>query len=351
MFAEFTIDGVTYRAKVLRYSRNNSRVGWPAQWTPVALQNKTEVNGRGWQTMKLPTHQLKMFASGRAAVTERQVAWALDQKLGLVPGSDKSSQCLYVRKAVRNLFMPLADRSFTDYQNGHGAPLRWRRKARPKICSLVSSDAITANVFDYLWQTSPGILTESLSLPPDPVTFNFERQFPFVPNSKRCPNVDAAFGYSSASPVHWVGIEAKLTEPFPATRRKLFSNTYLQTNEWWSGLDALKSLASTFAGDGYLKVDSHLDRGQLIKHILGMAADSRKNGGGASRVKLIYLWYNVGTIESQIHQQELDDFKEVVDRTDARFESMTWQTLIQRVVEKCGNTHQPYVEYIKKRYL
>ncbi len=48
----------------------------------------------------------------------------------------------------------------------------------------------------------------------------------------------------------------------------MMNKAYVQNNEWWQGLGALKELALEFVGEGNESIERYLDRGQLIKHIL-----------------------------------------------------------------------------------
>ncbi len=169
----------------------------------------------------------------------------------------------------------------------------------------------------------------------------------------RPPNVDVALEYQSNRELDWVGIESKFREPYPASRHRLIDHKYLAQSVLWDGLPETRRLAGSICGEdsGKEREKSHLYRGQLIKHLLGMRRNRVDNKKDARRVMLVYLWYEVPSDESDAHQREINDFGSILCKDNVLFKAMTWQDLIEKLALRSGDDHGDYHKYLKERYV
>jgi len=253
-----------------------------------------------------------------------------------------------------NLYEPLCAEATRDYEQGDGTPSKAKNGYLAHLWALYNSDAIAANVFNY-WKTrDPGRMSVYLDVRSDIIeSIQFERKFQILPQGTK-PNIDVAIRCASGGEFDWIGIESKMVETYPAKRRKLFDEKYFAPGgTWWDGLPETRRLAESFRGDGSktAPINRHLDRGQLIKHILGLRNACRKTGNDPSRIMLIYMWFDVDSPEARRHDQEVSEFAAVLTGDGVRFRSSTWQTLIKHLVEGEEETHPAYTAYLRDRYL
>lgn len=274
--------------------------------------------------------------------------------MALQKGHPRSpGEALYTPSLRENLFEPLCDDATREYAQGDGTPLKGKNGCLPHLWALHNSDAIAANVFHYWKIRDPGRVSHFLDAPVGTASIHFERKFQILPRGTK-PNIDVALRFAPGAELDWVGIESKMVETYPATRRKLFDEKYFAAGAtWWAGLDNTRLLAESFRGDGGKteEVNRHLDRGQLIKHVLGLRNACRIAGTDPSRVMLMYFWFDVDSPEARRHEEEVAAFAPVLASDGVRFRAMTWQTVIGHVAEREQDRHPEYVAYLRTRYL
>lgn len=290
------------------------------------------------------------------AIKRRQSEWAEQRRISLQPGNPRSSgPALYTYSLEANLFEQLGTAATEEFRQGDGSALSGKRGSRPHLWALHSSDALTVNVFNYWKKRNCAQMARYLDLPGDgAVDMHFEKKFPILSSGSKPPNIDVAIKFAPGFPCPWAGIECKFGEVYPAKRRKLFDEKYFAPGtQSWEGLRHTRKLAETFKGDGRIreKTARHLDRGQLIKHLLGLRNWCRSNNTDPSGIVLIYLWYDADSVEARLHEEEVSNFAETLKSDNVNFKHMTWQALITRVVEKASDGDCDYAAYLKDRYL
>lgn len=291
----------------------------------------------------------------KSAILSQQVAWAKRRGIRLQKGNPKSrGDAYYTTSLGDNLFEPLCREAEIEYEQGDGTPLKSKNGSLPHLWALHNSDAIAVNVFHY-WKTrSPATVARYLGIPEKGIeSIHFEQKFQILPSGTK-PNIDVAIRYCPNSELAWVGIESKMVETYPAVPRKLFDDKYFVVPaQWWTGLDATRRLAESFRGDGK-KTETerhHLDRGQLIKHVLGLRSACRESNTDLCKVMLIYLWFDVDSSEAREHEKELAALADVLARDGVQFRAITWQELIGAMSESEREKHTEYVAYLCERYV
>ena len=87
-----------------------------------------------------------------------------------------------------------------------------------------------------------------------------------------------------------------------------------------------------------------MDAPQLLKHILGLATKYGPKG-----FRMLYLWYEVPSVEAERHRLEIQHFIEYV-RDEVHLSDMTYQELFE-AIRKCPNSGQDYISYyLHQRY-
>jgi len=83
----------------------------------------------------------------------------------------------------------------------------------------------------------------------------------------------------------------------------------------------------------------------LVKHILGLATPF----GTKKRVRLRYVWYDVGGKESEEHYAEITDFRSaVVPEVD--FAATTFHDFLDRL-RQVTEPKNGYLAYLRDRYI
>jgi hypothetical protein len=90
----------------------------------------------------------------------------------------------------------------------------------------------------------------------------------------------------------------------------------------------------------------HLDGGQLLKHLLGLA---RQDAGRP--VLLVYLWFDPGGAAASSHRAEIARFRQdiAMGRDEVRFHALTVQELVARLRQSSG-VDRGYAQYLHDRY-
>lgn len=88
-----------------------------------------------------------------------------------------------------------------------------------------------------------------------------------------------------------------------------------------------------------------MDAPQLLKHMLGLNYENRFKEKGFT---LLYLWYEIPSMEADKHRSEIESFKKAIGQ-DIDFQVLTYQELFQRIKGIPG-TDQSYLSYLGVRY-
>jgi len=270
---------------------------------------------------------MKAASSSRAAILERQRAWA--KAAGRVP--DRQG---YLDTVDSNLWRPMCDRSRNAFQNGSGGELERKMRA------LHSSSALAVNFFEYWVDADRLPLQHVLGLGSSIQAVAFEAQY-HTGLEGNPPNLDVSL---SLAPGHTVAIESKFCEWLT---RKPAANEHFKPKYFPSGpgLWAAQSLSQcqALAEDLRSKREhfSYLDAPQLLKHALGLATQL------GQRFDLLYLYYDWPGLESNKHQDEVARFAKRVG-TELRFRAFTYQELFLQLESK--NVDRSYLAYLRARY-
>ena len=99
----------------------------------------------------------------------------------------------------------------------------------------------------------------------------------------------------------------------------------------------------------YLDTYKNLDATQLLKHLLGAACAIKDK----SNIRLVYLWYDAFGTEGDIHRDEIEKNKKIVEGTTTiKVFHITYQELIVNLWNNLDhNEHLDYLNYIADRYL
>jgi hypothetical protein len=200
-------------------------------------------------------------------------------------------------------------------------------------------------VFDYWADRNLAPVAAALGLPGRLALLEFEKQFPTGLGGTP-PNLDLALTADSGQVV---GVESKFSEwlaPKPAGK-ELFKEKYFPkgTDEVgrWAGLALPECQALAVDLQTGRTTFRYLDAAQLLKHVLGMASNSREH------FSLYYLYFDVPGGESEVHAREVTQFEERVG-AEVGFKSATYQEVYCRFVEFAKAEHQAYLEYLRGRY-
>ena len=171
----------------------------------------------------------------------------------------------------------------------------------------------------------------------------FESKFPINNNFRYSPNLDVVFILSKVKKIKAFAIECKFTEPYSSYQHGGIKQKYFIDEAIWKDLPFTKELAQKITpNDNHFK---YLNAAQLIKHILGL---NKKYGH--SKYKILYLWYDAVGEAGFKHQQEANEFMNIVKTDGVLFYSITYQELIMNLA-KYRTKHSDYIEYITERYL
>lgn len=273
--------------------------------------------------------------NSKANLLERQRAWAVQRNRRVDARG-------YLGSIAENLFQPLSAGAQNAFSTGSGSELLDTKLRPAKMKALHSSAALAVNVFDYWADRNPDSLLRALGLQANPVTIEFEAQFPTGLGGNP-PNLDVAFRYDSGVVV---GLESKFSEwltPKPP-KKALFKPKYFpESGGLWSarGLGSCQALAAELhAGTEHFR---YLDVAQLLKHALGLA--TRHEG----KFGLNYIFYEWPGPESVAHRAEVERFQALVGN-DLLFRWNSYQEIYKRLSQTAGQEHILYTTYLGERY-
>jgi hypothetical protein len=230
--------------------------------------------------------------------------------------------------------------TLAEFANGDGNELGTVQRPG-KMRSLRSSSALAVNFFDY-WRYRPlAPLTAALGLDGEFVEFHFEQKLPTGLRGNR-PNIDVVMFPRSGPPV---GIECKFCEPYdtdeprPAIDAAYFpSNTYL-----WTAVGLPRAQATAEALGSSFQC-THLDAGQLLKHMLALGHVY----GDLRPVRLIYLWFDDGSAIAADHHREIKEFAKLLAR-ELWFQALTYQQVFARL-QSDSSIDPDYLSSLRSRY-
>ncbi len=90
---------------------------------------------------------------------------------------------------------------------------------------------------------------------------------------------------------------------------------------------------------------TYLDAPQLLKHTLGLT----KTLKGKDEFALLYLWYDIDSVESHKHKNEIALFREYIGQ-EVAFKVATYQDVFHKISE-LSNVDTRYLSYITDRYI
>lgn len=269
-----------------------------------------------------------------SAIRERQRSWAKD--VARVE-CDSAGYCVVPERNLRWL----TDEMRAQVEAGDGNEFG-PAGGRGKIAALHSSSALGLNVFGY-WQGRRDLdpLAQALGTPAPIAKVRFEE--PFLTGVSR-PNLDVVLELEGGS--LWA-IESKFTEWFGHSGREPLSRQYFPRDKrLWAdaGLPGVQAAAQR-----HLEAPQfdRLDAPQLLKHLLGLAA--QKGRAKKKDWHLQLLWFREPGACAREMDEEIARFTKLLGADAARFSSMTYQELWARMAPALG-AHADYAGYLSKRY-
>jgi hypothetical protein len=271
-------------------------------------------------------------------ILSRQRRWA--------ERSNKSAVRDYFDTVGNNLFEPLAADATDEFNRADGNELGSLGGSPAKMLALRSSSALAVNVFHY-WRTRDlSVLAKVLRIPSSGLaSLEFERLTPIAKNVNRRifprdPNIDVVLRYDRGG-IREIGIESKFAEAYGSHIG--IKRAYLDEDSLWQGIPHVRRFAEMNCAP---KRTVGVDYAQLIKHILGL----KHRNGSVAKFRLLYLWYAVPMAVTALHVEQLSDFQALLRSDGIRFDSMTYQEVIQRLALALGPEHRSYLAYLADRY-
>jgi hypothetical protein len=179
--------------------------------------------------------------------------------------------------------------------------------------ALASSSALAVNFFEAWRDTALTGLAEGLGLPTSAREIRFKYKPEEYPVGPRSPNLDLLLTLTDG---HRVGVESKFTEPFRKAYAAIAPKYFPSGVGLWEGaeLPHAQRLAESFASPW-----RYLDAPQLLKHMLGLASESKMPA------TLLYLWFDTGLKDAGAHRREVETFAERISGDWVAFLACTYQ--------------------------
>jgi len=207
------------------------------------------------------------------------------------------------------------------------------------MMSLRSSSALAYNVFAPWRDHDHSELADALEVSLEDSSMEFERQFRHGLRSTK-PNLDVVLDGMQPRPL---AIESKFTEPYGPKRDHppLDDKYFAGSRERWGdlGLPQCQTLARSIGHSAHFR---RLAAGQLLKHILGLAYETKRSP------RLLCLWYDTGCTEAAEFRTELEFFRASID-VNIAFSSRTYQQAFARL-RHAAEPSPGYLAYIAERY-
>jgi len=282
----------------------------------------------------------------------KQIEWAKNNGIKIIEKRDGNTWIAYTEKLEDNLFLrSISEETKKELKKGDGNELS-TKNGKPKIQALYSSSALAINVFDFLRKEKrTDIVMNIFANLFDNKTTNtdrvlqgvvrFEMKVPIEGIKGKSPNIDVAIVSYVDTICKVIAIESKFAEPYRGNKAVNFSEQYFQKQFIWKKIPHIRRLADFL--NNQERSFNYLDAAQLIKHILGLISKPEN-------FCLLYLWYDVPGEEGCYHREEVEYFKEVVEKDGIKFHHMTYQELIIKL-SKYRDQFPEYIEYLATRYL
>ena len=265
-------------------------------------------------------------------IHNQQQAWAHQREIKF----DKDG---YTFSLDDNLLFSLLPEVKKEFQSGKGDELGSDEK-RGKMQALHSSAALVVNVFQYWVNRNVSDIALACGAPQGMTELHFEITHP-TPLGGVPPHLDLEFWGNKLKPL---AIESKFTELYYRHTKRTIKTKYLSVPGLWAQLPRCEKLVRHIHEEEQGKTSFvYLDAPQLLKHILGLATKFGPKG-----FQILYLWYEIPSIEAEKHRSEIVVFKEYVgDEVD--FRDMTYQELF-KAINKLSSKDRDYVSYLHDRY-
>ncbi len=204
-----------------------------------------------------------------------------------------------------------------------------------------SSSALVVNFFEYWRCHNVNTIARACGAPSGMTEIRFEQTHP-TPLGGIPPHLDVEFrGTGGIKPV---AIESKFTELYHRKTKRTIRDRYLSHKGLWTQLPRCERLIKRIKEEEEGETSfTYLDAPQLLKHILGLATKS-----GAMGFELVYLWYDLPSLEAERHREEIKEFKNQVG-DEVYFRDMTYQELF-KVIRKSLDADKNYISYLGERY-
>ena len=244
----------------------------------------------------------------------------------------------YVKEMNENFIVNLSDESIRDLKGGDGTEIK-NDKTRTKIFALHSSSALVCNFFEYWRFRDKSILAKALQLDQGIKSFVYEQKLSMGMQGKM-PNLDLFMILTNGQAV---AIESKFTEWLSEkSKKKPFAESYLKKDRWTEvGLPYCQNLVNDIkkGNEKFL----YLNAPQLLKHALGLA------NMHSNKSELIYLYYEIDSPNSEIHQDEIERFKKALNE-ELNFKKLTYQELFEKFQRYGSEIDMDYLNDLEERY-
>jgi len=290
--------------------------------------------------------------TGYEFILQKQLQWAYNNDLGdkLIGSAVVRGRQIYTKELEFNLFQPLLEDVQDNFSLADGNEIIEDEGHAAKMSALHSSSALCVNVFQYWLRTNRlneiaymcGLCDESNEYIE---SMQFEKRLSIQKRFPRCPNIDVVIENNTDAKIKAYAIESKFSEPYSNRGHGGLNPKYLQDEEVWSDIPKILELSKDISPDD--KQFKYLHAAQLIKHILAL----KKNYGGKTNFRLLYIWYDTIGDESFRHGDEIARFFEITKQDNILFHSLTYQELIVRMANRFRESDKEYIEYITGRYL
>ena len=317
---------------------------WRNEAVPQLRENWSDLKNRS----KVPSGMANEY------ILARQINWAENRGLDLVGSKGDRGRLAYTRTLNQNLFEPLTPGVLAQFMAGDGGeiPLHPEPGIPGKMNAVHSSSALGVNIFHY-WNRLNLVseiaaacgLCQSGSAKQWVLRFEEKLKIAGI-KSARCPNIDVVIYDREENPTKLFAVECKFTEAYGGRQHPGLKQAYLDCEDLWPEIPALRSIAEEIAGED--QVYHHLHPAQLIKHVLGCRS---KLAGTNGSFRLLYLWYDALGAAGATHQAEIDRFSEACKSDGVRFHALSYQELIANIAQRHRRQHPYYVKYITERYL
>jgi len=215
-----------------------------------------------------------------------------------------------------------------------------------KFLSPQSSSALAVNCFGWFLERPeqlPALPGLGVTWPPIAIRLEAEMRFPW-PGGKH-PWLDAAIETEDVL----IGVESKRFEPFRDKKVAKFAETY-DRPVWGGAMAPYRAMLDLLQKEP--RRYRYLDAAQLIRHALGLATQSRRQG---KQGLLFYLFAepemldgrSIGSIHHDTHRDEIADFNEAVKGSEVAFRSASYFEWLETWPAECSD----HALALKRRFL